>query len=155
MTPPPPASAGISEPPRELGLVSFRLGSALFAVDIMRISEVVAFRPSSIPSPPSSFIRGIVTLRGAHIPVMDLRSRFRMTPPAEKREGELIVVRLAHGLLALSVDQAGEVLTVPAERIVPAPDLVGFGAECVLGICLPDGDRLLMILDIDRLMGGE
>ena len=132
-------------------MACFRLGETLFALDIMRIREIIEpRRQSSLPSS-SRFLEGIITLRGEVIPVMDLRRRFGMPPRRDESTSRYIIVRLAGMTLALDVDDVLEVIDVPAVEIKAPPDFGGTGAECILGVCL-SGERVFMILDIDILL---
>ena len=141
----------MKRPGNDLQLACFRLGKTLFALDIMRIKEVIEPRKqSSLPSP-SRFLEGIITLRGEVIPVMDLRQRFGMPPCRDESTSRYIIVRLARMTLALDVDDVLEVITVPAGDIKVPPDVGGIGAECILGVCLA-GELVCMLLDIDILL---
>jgi len=67
--------------------------------------------------------------------------------------GKLLIVSLARQVLALAVDNVLEVITIPARDIKPPLDSTDdVGMEHVLGVCLAD-DRVVMILDIDSLLG--
>jgi purine-binding chemotaxis protein CheW len=137
----------------ELQLTCFNLGDNLFAVDIMRIKEIVL--PQKLFNLPraSQLLEGVINLRGAVIPVMDLRKRFGMPPLANGKSGKLLIVSLLHQMVALEVDDVMEVITVPAREIKPPPDVAeGVGAEYLLGVCL-SSDRVFMLLDIDSLLG--
>lgn len=138
---------------REIQLACFGLGDRLFAVDIMRIKEIV--QPQKLSGLPrvSSFLEGVINLRGAVIPLMDMRKRFGMPPRDEERPGKLLIVSFYRQLLALLVDEVLEVITVPAQDIKPPPDMTDdAGIECLLGVCL-SSDKVFMILDIDSLLG--
>lgn len=136
--------------PHEVQLASFRLGNTLFAVDIMRIREII--QPQRIAQLPqeSRMLEGMINLRGAVMPVMNLRNRFNM-PPRSGQAGKLMVVTIAGCPMALAVDDVDEVLTVPLKDIAPAPDMVaGVGAEYLIGVCLCNNE-LYMILNIDTI----
>lgn len=139
----------------DIQLACFSLGDSLFAVDIMRIREIVL--PQKLSSLPgaSQVLEGVINLRGDVIPVMDLRKRFGMPAPDGATSGKLLIVSLARQTLALAVDNVMEVITVPAREIKPAPENAGgVGMEYLLGVCLSD-DRVFMILDIDSLLGNQ
>lgn len=136
---------------QELQLASFRLGETLFALDIMRIREIIEPRVQSSLPGPSRFLEGIITLRGEVIPVMDLRRCFGMPPRRDESASRYIIVRLVGMTLALDVDDVLEVIDVSAAEIKAPPDIGGTGAECILGVCL-SGERVFMILDIDILL---
>lgn len=139
--------------PMNIQLACCGLGESLFAVDIMRIREIILPPPvASLPAP-TRFLDGVINLRGAVIPVMNLRRRFGMPPAREGASGRLLIVTLPRQLLALAVDDVLEVITVPAGEIMPPPEMEEtMGAECILGVCLA-GERVFMILDIDALTG--
>lgn len=138
---------------QDIQLACFNLGSDLFAVDIMRIREIVQpQRLSSLPRA-SQLLEGVINLRGTVIPVMDLRKRFGMPLLAGGKNGKLLIVSLFRQQVALVVDDVMEVITVAATDIKPPPDVAdGIGTEFLLGVCL-SGERLFLLLDIDTLLG--
>lgn len=138
---------------QDIQLACFNLGDNLFAVDIMRIKEIVL--PQKLSSLPraSQLLEGVINLRGMVIPVMDLRKRFEMPPQAGGKTRKLLIVCLSRQMVALAVDDVMEVITIPVGEIKPPPDVAeGIGTEYLLGVCL-SGDRVFMILDIDTLLG--
>ncbi|KAA0895249.1 chemotaxis protein CheW [Oryzomonas rubra] len=139
---------------QNIELACFSLGNRLFAVDIMRIKEIILPQKLSGLPRESDLLEGVINLRGELIPVMDMRNRFGM-PKADERErvpGRLLIVSLQGQMLALAVDNVQEVITVPAGEIKPAPDITeGIGMEYVLGMCLSH-EQMFMILDIDSLL---
>jgi purine-binding chemotaxis protein CheW len=136
----------------EIQLACFSLGENLFAVDIMRIREIILPQKLSALPRVSQLLEGVINLRGSVIPVMNLRKRFGMPEAAEGMAGKLLIVSLTRQALALVVDNVLEVITVAASDIKPPLDSVdGIGMEYLLGVCLSD-DRVFMILDIDSLL---
>lgn len=136
--------------PTEIRLLCFRLGEALWAVDLMRIREVVPLRGIAPAGDDAPFVAGTIHLRNDHIPVMELARRFGLRREGGDGPGELIVVRLPGTLLALAVDRVLEVVGVPVERILPPEDADGAGGDFVLGVCRCNAEQT-MILDIDLL----
>ncbi len=136
----------------DIQLACFSLGENLFAVDIMRIREIILPQRLSALPRVSPLLEGVINLRGAVIPVMNMRKRFGMPESSEGVAGKLLIVSLARQTLALVVDNVLEVITVAARDIKPPLDTVdGIGMEYLLGVCL-SGDRVFMILDIDSLL---
>jgi purine-binding chemotaxis protein CheW len=134
-------------------LACFSLGENLFAVDIMRIREIILPQKLSALPGGSRILEGVINLRGAVIPVMSMRKRFGMPEAGGGITGKLLIVSLARQTLALAVDAVLEVITVAAGDIKPPLDSEdGIGMEHLLGVCLSD-DRVFMILDIDSLYG--
>jgi purine-binding chemotaxis protein CheW len=136
----------------KIQLACFTLGDRLFAVDIMRIKEILL--PQKLSSLPqaSDVLDGVINLRGNVIPVMNMRKRFHMHAVDDDKPGKLLIVTLARQLLALIVDDVMEVITVPANEIKPTIQVVACaGMEFILGVCLSN-ERVFMILDIDSLL---
>jgi purine-binding chemotaxis protein CheW len=137
----------------DIQLACFSLGENLFAVDIMRIREIILPQKLSALPGSSQILEGVINLRGSVIPVMSLRKRFGMPVVPDSVKGKLMIVSLVRKALALEVDNVMEVITVPSREIKPPLDACdGIGMEHLLGVCLFD-DRVYMILDIDSLLG--
>jgi purine-binding chemotaxis protein CheW len=140
---------------REIQVACFRLGEAVYAVDIMRIMEII--RPQKLAVLPKApvFMEGVLNLRGAVIPVVDLRKRFDMPPREDDRNRRLLILALAGRTLGIVVDEVTEVITVPVANLKPPPQVThGVGAEYLVGVCLVEDD-LVMLLDPDRLLTGS
>lgn len=133
-------------------LACFNLGDTLFAVDIMRIREILVPQTLS-PLPTSSdILEGVINLRGAVIPVLSLRKLFRMPVEEQIPAGKLLIVSLVKQLLALAVDDVMEVVSVPVtDLLAPLQPVSGIGMEYVVGVTLLQ-DRVCMVLDIDSLL---
>lgn len=141
----------------EIQLACFCLGDKLFAVDIMRIKEILL--PQKLSSLPRASVSldGVINLRGNVIPVMNMRKRLEMPvgEPGQSSSGKLLIVSLAKQLLALIVDDVMEVITVPAKEIIPPIlSMSDVGMELVAGVCLSN-EQVFMILDIDSLLAPQ
>ncbi len=146
-------------------LCTFRVGGEDYAVDIMRVREIVKPLPiTPVPRAPA-FVDGVVRLRGEVIPVVDVRKRFGLpaTPPG--RRSKHLIVKLAGRRLALVVDEVSEVLRIPRGELRPAPELVGLDApRFFLGVCGGEGaaagagrrggdpGRLRLLLNVKALL---
>jgi purine-binding chemotaxis protein CheW len=140
---------------REIQVACFRLGEDVYAVDIMRVREII--RPQKLAVLPKApvFMEGVLNLRGAVIPVVDLRKRFDMPPRDDDSNRRLLILALAGRTLGIVVDEVTEVITVPVANLKPPPQVThGVGAEYLVGVCLVEDD-LVMLLDPDRLLSGS
>jgi purine-binding chemotaxis protein CheW len=144
--------SSMEDTPTHIQLACFSLGDKLFAVDIMRIREIlVSQKLSPLPSA-SDLLEGVINLRGSVIPVMNMRKRFGMPVVDDAPAGKLMIVSLVRQLLALVVDDVLEVISVPVADIKsPIQVASGLGMEYILGICLSN-NSVFMILDIDSLL---
>ena len=139
----------------EIQVACFRIGEDIYAVDIMRIKEII--RPQKLTALPKSpsFVEGVLNLRGAVIPVIDLRKRFDMPVHEIDQSRRLLIVSVARHALGIVVDEVTEVISIPVANIKPSPQVArGGGADYLVGVCLGQ-DSLIMLLNPDRLLTGR
>lgn len=137
---------------QELQIACFRLGMDIYAVDIMRIKEII--KPQKISGFPRAphFVEGVINLRGMVIPVVDLRKRFDIPPSPESELTRFLIVKVAGQLLALIVDDVTEVVTVDVREIKPPPRLdQEAGGLSLIGVCLVGGE-MVMLLNLDDIL---
>ncbi|KAF0220624.1 MAG: purine-binding chemotaxis protein [Geobacteraceae bacterium] len=137
---------------QEIQVACFWLGEDLYAVDIMRIKEII--RPLKLASLPKAppFVEGVINLRGTVIPIVDLRKRFDLPYRPVDQSTRLLIVSVARQALGLVVDDVTEVITMAAKDIKAPPQVTrGVGAEYLVGVCLAK-DNLIMLLNIDRIL---
>lgn len=117
-------------------LCTFRIGGEDYAVDIMRVREIINPLPvTRVPRSPS-FIEGVIRLRSEVIPVVDVRKRLGQPPEAPTRKTRFVVVRIGGRRIALVVDEVTEVLRLPRAEIRPAPNFSDAGApRFFVGVC--------------------
>ncbi|MDN0077001.1 chemotaxis protein CheW [Crenobacter sp. SG2303] len=140
--------------------LTFTLNAQLFAVGILNIKEIIEYHQlTEIPLMPA-FIHGVINLRGAVVPVIDLSARFGAKPTAIGRRTCIVIVEMHHRVdgadiqqdIGILVDSVNEVLEIPADEIEPAP---AFGAtiraDFIFGMGKVAG-RFVIILDLDRVL---
>jgi purine-binding chemotaxis protein CheW len=136
-------------------LCCFSVGREEYVVDIMRVEEILPpQRVIPVPRAPS-FVEGMIQLRGALLPVVDLRQRLMTTeaPPAPKTR--LLVCLLGRRRVALRVDKVTEVMRVRRGELKPAPALLSPGrAPFVVGLC-GTMERPRLMLDLKALLRAE
>lgn len=137
---------------QEIQLACFRVGEVYYALDILRIREII--RPQKLTPIPKApeFVEGVINLRGAVIPVVDLRKRFDLGGGGSDRKTRVIICAMIGKIIGLIVDEVAEVRRYTRQEIQPAPQyLKGRGAEFFLGVCRRDDD-LVMVLDLERIL---
>jgi purine-binding chemotaxis protein CheW len=135
----------------QLQLVTFEVAGEEFAVDILAVQEINRMMPlTRVPASPPA-VEGVINLRGKIIPVLDLRRRFGM-PVGERTDQMRIVVVEVHGrVIGFIVDSVHEVLRISSSIVEPAPAMVcSVDSEFIAGVGKLE-DRLLILLDLDRL----
>jgi purine-binding chemotaxis protein CheW len=135
-----------------LQLVTFKLGDEEFAVDILKVQEVNRMVDiTAVPNAPGS-LEGVINLRGKVIPVYNLRKKLGLEARDADGQSRIMVVDTG-ATVGLMVDSVQEVLRLPSESVEPPPLLSsGNGDGSVKGIGKLE-DRLVILLDLDRLLG--
>jgi purine-binding chemotaxis protein CheW len=137
---------------QEIQVACLRMGDGLYAVDIMRIKEIIRL-PKLAPLPRAlPFVEGVINLRGSVIPVVDLRKRFGLPPVENSDSARLLILSVGGQPLGLSVDEVTEMITVPVRDLKPPSRGVRLvGGEYMVGLCLVR-DVPVMLLNIDALL---
>ena len=136
-------------------LVSFGVADGDYAVDIMRIKEIINPVPvTPMPKAPP-FIEGVIELRSAILPIVDVRKRFDLSSAAATRATKFLIVSIDLGeqraIVGLVVDRVSEPLRVPRTEIKPAPRLSVSERAFFTGVVAHHG-KMLMVLDVDALL---
>jgi purine-binding chemotaxis protein CheW len=140
-------------------MLTFTLGDETYGVDILRVQEIRGWTPvTRIPQTPPHVL-GVLNLRGSIVPIVDLRMRF-MLPHVEYTPLTVIIVLSVESPagrrdFGVVVDGVSDVIDVSSAEIKPPPDLGNqVSTEFIEGLASVS-DRMVMLLDIDRLIGGE
>lgn len=140
----------------EVQFAVFRVGGEEYAIDIMRIMEII--RPQKVTRIPKApeFVEGIINLRGKVVPILDLRKRFGIDPEgADKKKVRIVIVKMSGRVLGIVVDEVTEVIYMKADQVENTPDAVkGDGADYLKGVGKV-GDRLIVLIDMDKVLSGD
>lgn len=133
-------------------LVTFKLGVEEFGVDILKVQEIIRLLPiTKVPNAPK-FVEGVINLRGKVIPVIDMRRRFGLPPGNRDNSTRIKVMNLQGQVVGFVVDAVSQVLRIPESTVEAPPAVVaGIGSEYMRGVGKLD-DRLLILLDLDKLL---
>lgn len=136
--------------------LTFTLGGEHYAISILCIKEIIQYgQLTEVPRMPD-FIRGVINLRGAVVPVVDLSARFGKQPTLIGRRNCIIIIEVGIGTethsVGVMVDAVNAVLEIPANEIEPAPT---FGAnihtEFIAGMGKING-KFVIILNIQYVL---
>lgn len=136
-------------------VVSFRLGSEEYGVDISQVQEIIRMvEITHVPRAPH-FMEGVINLRGQLIPIIDLRTRFGMKRIDATKSTRIIVTEIGTKRVGIVVDSVSEVLNIPIENVEEAPEMIaGVGTEYIQGVGKMN-DRLIIMLDLTMVISGE
>ena len=135
--------------------LTFTLGQEEYGVEILKVQEIKGYSAiTPIPNTPA-YVKGVMNLRGAIIPIVDLRAKLAMSEAAYNQFTVVIVVRVGAKTVGVVVDAVSDVLNVPTDDIQATPD---FGAQVdarfISGLAKA-GEKLVILLDIDKVLGGD
>ncbi len=136
-------------------VVGFKLGDEEFVLDILKVQEIIKLVDiTPVPNSPD-FVEGVINLRGKVIPIVSLRKRFGFEDKGKDSRTRIIVVEIDKKLVGFIVDHVTEVLRIPSSTIEPPPPLVSkIGSEYLKGVGKLD-ERLLIVLDVDKILNSE
>ncbi|MCR5877631.1 chemotaxis protein CheW [Phenylobacterium sp. J367] len=142
-----PSSAGLG---REL--ISFRIGSQEFCVDIMSVREIRGWTPATALPQAPPFVRGVINLRGAVLPIVDLGARLGLGAAEPTARHVIIVAQVEKQIVGLLVDAVSDILTVSDDMIQPTPDVASeMVRNFVRGLLAIDG-RMVSFISLDRVL---
>ncbi|MBH0194870.1 MAG: purine-binding chemotaxis protein CheW [Nitrospira sp.] len=135
--------------------LTFNLGEELYGVDILRVQEIKGYTAvTKIPNTPS-YIRGVLNLRGTIVPIVELRTKFGMPTIEHTMFTVIVVVVVKEKVMGLVVDAVSDVLDIDKKDVQAPPN---FGAKVNVSFMNgigKSGDKLVTLLDIDRMLAGE
>jgi purine-binding chemotaxis protein CheW len=139
--------------------LTFMLAGESFGIGIMAVKEIIEFSGiTEVPMMPDS-IRGVINLRGAVVPVMDLAARFGRPRSVPGKRTCIVIVELekdgAYQLMGIVVDAVSAVLDIPAADIEPAPSFgTRIRGDFIAGMGKLNG-RFVILLNVDPVLSLE
>ena len=130
----------------------FILGGDEYGVDILKVQEIRGYdKVTPIPAAPD-YVKGVINLRGAIVPVIDLRVKFRLGQVKYDQFTVVVILRLATRVIGVVVDGVSDVMALTASEVRPAPQLgTVVDASFISGVAT-QGERMVLLLDIERLL---
>ena len=141
----------IQQPVREY--LTFRLDQEEYGVEILKVQEIRGYEaPTRIANAPS-FIKGVINLRGTIVPIVDMRVRFHCPQIEYNQFTVVIILNLKDRVVGIVVDSVSDVMALPLDEISAAPDIESaIDTSAIVGLGTV-GERMLILLDIEKLMG--
>jgi purine-binding chemotaxis protein CheW len=133
-------------------LMAFRIGAQEFCVDIMAVREIRGFTPATpLPQSPG-FVRGVINLRGAVLPIIDFSARLGFPPAEPTARHVIMVVQVGAQAVGLLVDAVSDILTTSPDMVQPTPDVASDMAKSfVRGVLAIDG-RMISLIALDNVL---
>ncbi len=132
-------------------LIAFRIGDQEFCVNIMSVREIRGWTPATaIPHSPA-YMLGVINLRGAVLPIIDLAARLGMKPADPTARHVIIVAQVRRKVVGLLVDAVSDILTVTDEIVQPTPEISSdLERQFARGILVID-KRMICLIELEAL----
>jgi len=135
----------------------FTLGEEEYGIPILKVQEIRGYDAASVTRIANvpSFIKGVTNLRGVIVPIVDLRMKFNLGKVEYNAQTVVIILNLDSRVVGIVVDGVSDVLMLTGAQISNAPEFGAMlSAEYLTGLGTLD-DRMLILVDIERLMTSE
>ncbi|HWU98786.1 MAG TPA: chemotaxis protein CheW [Oxalicibacterium sp.] len=136
----------------ETEVLSFRLGSEEYGIDILKVQEIRGYEAVTAMANSPDYLKGVINLRGVIVPIVDMRIKFNIGNSSYDQFTVVIILMIGEHTIGMVVDSVSDVVPLKADQIKPPPEMGSIlAAEYLKGLGTLD-ERMLILLDIDKLM---
>lgn len=142
----------------ELQLVCFKVDNEEYAINIMKVQEIIRINEITAVPKTKEYMKGIINLRGTVVPVVDMRSRFNLQKLVNLEQARIVVAHIEGKTTGLIVDSVTEVLRLAKTQIEPTPSSVSNNVDgkFLEGIGkLENGKRIIVLINVDSILSHE
>ncbi len=135
--------------------ILFRVGEVDYVLPAEHVEQMESFTGATrVPGSPE-YVSGLIQIRGKVVPVVDLRLRFGLPAREPSLDSRVVVGRSGERRVGLLVDKAREVIKLAPEQFKAPPEVVSRQAHGFVRSVAQAGERLLMLIDFDKVIGQE
>ena len=135
--------------------LSFRIGESEYSVEIMSVREIRGWtQTTTLPHAPR-YVRGVVNLRGAVLPVVDLAIRLGLEETEPRERNVIIVVDVGKRMVGLRVDAVSDILSFTPDQLQPPPDITNSSKSAFVKALTILDDRIVRLLDLETVLPGN
>jgi purine-binding chemotaxis protein CheW len=132
--------------------LAFKLGDEEYGNEIMKFQEIRGYENVTRIANAPEFIKGVINLRGIIVPIVDMRIKFNLGEPSYDQFTVVIILSIAGRVMGMVVDSVSDVTTLQPDQIRPAPQMgCALNTDYLVGLGTLE-ERMLILLDIERLM---
>ena len=133
-------------------LISFKIGGQEYCVDIMQVREIRGWTPTTPLPAAATYVRGVINLRGAVLPVLDMAARIGLAPSNPTERHVIVVVWISGQLVGLLVDAVCDILAVPPDELQPTPELAAGEVQSFVEALINVDDRMIGLIALENLL---
>jgi len=135
--------------------LTFTLGKEEYGMDILKVQEIRGYDAVTTIARAPAFIKGVINLRGAIVPIIDMRIKFDLGKADYDQFTVVIIINVSKRVMGIVVDSVSDVITLAADQVKPAPDFAAhLDTGYITGLGTVD-ERMLILMDIEKLMSGN
>lgn len=132
--------------------LTFTLGPEEYAIDILRVQEIRGYDQVTPLAGTPPFIKGVINLRGAIVPIVDLRIRFALPEARYDAFTVVIILNVEHRVIGIVVDSVSDVVALEGSQIKPPPEFGGdMDTRYLMGLAALE-ERMLILVNIEKLL---
>ncbi|MBC3868693.1 chemotaxis protein CheW [Undibacterium oligocarboniphilum] len=132
--------------------LAFTLGNEEYGIDILKVQEIRGYEAVTRIANAPDFLKGVINLRGIIVPVVDMRIKFNLGTPTYDQFTVVIILNIEGRIVGMVVDSVSDVTTLTPDQVRPAPEMgTTFSTDFLIGLGTLE-DRMLILVDIDKLM---
>lgn len=135
--------------------LTFVLGDEEYGIDILRVQEIRGYDAVTKIANAPAFIKGVINLRGAIVPIVDLRIRFNLELVEYNEFTVVVILNVLNRTIGIVVDGVSDVIALSPAEIKPAPEFSStFDTQYLMGLGTVE-ERMLILVDIEKLLGSK
>lgn len=136
-------------------LIAFRVGKQEFSINIMSVREIRGWTTATMLPKAPRYIRGVINLRGAVLPIIDFAVRLGLPATEPTARNVIIVVQIHQKQIGLLVDAVSDILTLSSSKIQPTPDIASDTVTNFLRGLIPVDGRMISLISLDNVLPAE
>lgn len=137
---------------RKQEFLTFILGGEEYAIDILKVQEIRGYDAVTPIAHAPEFIKGVINLRGAIVPIIDLRIKFNLGKPEYTPFTVVVILNVGKRVVGIVVDAVSDVIEVSDSQMQPPPELSRSVDLRYITALAMLSERMLIVVDIEGLM---
>jgi purine-binding chemotaxis protein CheW len=136
-------------------LIAFRVGKQEFSINVTSVREIRGWTSATILPKAPRYIRGVINLRGAVLPIVDFAVRLGLPSSEPTARNVIIVVQIEQKQIGLLVDAVSDIITLNHAHIQPAPDISSESVSSFVRGLIPVDGRMISLISLDNVLPPE
>jgi purine-binding chemotaxis protein CheW len=145
----------VANDPNNRELIAFRVGRQEFCINVMAVREIRGWTAATALPRSPRYVRGVINLRGAVLPIVDLAQRLGLPSSEPTARNVIIVVQIQHQQIGLLVDAVSDILTTNDRLIQPTPDVTSDLVKSFVKGLLPVDGRMISLISLDHVLPAQ